>query len=274
MDSKDPSPFLVVHEKPHALLRPFISHYVFRSIRFSPEQTVQKSMPMRLHSSIDFFIGQPFETIECRSGNGVPFERCTVRGPRTTTLYDIRLKDHFKSFTIRFTPTGLYRLTGIPMRRLTNRAVPAPEIEGLPLPAITRQLMQAEDMAGCIRIVEPYLLFCARRSQIVSSLTDAAVRWLTQQPPQGALTRLADHMHVSLRQLERTSLKEIGVGPKTLYRMLRFDRLIRSQIDTPPVKWSSTAYEYGYYDQMHLIRDFRQFLGITPSTFSPADFAF
>lgn len=42
----------------------------------------------------------------------------------------------------------------------------------------------------------------------------------------------------------------------------------------PFANWLAIAYKSGYYDQMHPARDFKQFLGISPADFVPADFAF
>lgn len=263
----------VLREKPHPRLEPFISHYVFRSIHFPQDHCIEKAMPMRINTSIDFFIGDCFETIDCRTGQPVSFERCTIRGPRTRKLYYIRLKSHFISFSIKFKPAGLYRLTGIPMYHFTNRAVPGCLVRQLPLQEMAEKLLFVMDMPGCIRIVEPYLMFLAGKSKSGAFIAEKAARQLIKESSPFSITQLAAESHLSLRQLERVFLKEVGVSPKTLYRMVRFERLLQSRMKTPFIKWSAMAYEFGYYDQMHLIRDFRQFLDITPSAFTPADFA-
>lgn len=273
MNTNLPLSTLVLSEKPHPRLQPFINQYVFRSIHFPQDHYVQKAMPMRISSSLDFFIGDRFETIDCRTGQPVPFERSTIRGPRTHKLYDIRLNGHFISFTIKFRFTGLYRLTGIPMHHFTDHSIPGNYLYQLPLQHIVEKLLYMEDLSDCIKIVEPYLLFLSEKSRFNTPVTEKVARKLTEEKPPLSIAQLAAENHLSLRQLERVFLKEVGVSPKTLYRMLRFDRLLQSQMNASFTKWSATAYEFGYYDQMHLIRDFRKFLGITPSAFIPADFA-
>lgn len=80
------------HRVPHPLLSPFISQYTFRRIDIPTNSYMEKAMPLRLVNSIDFFIGDAFDTIDCRSGENIPFLRCTVRGPRTGKKYLIRLR--------------------------------------------------------------------------------------------------------------------------------------------------------------------------------------
>ena len=112
----------IIQALPHSLLQPFINHYVYRSLYRSPGDYIEKTMPFRPSNSIDFFIGDPFETLDCHTEELSPFKRCTIRGPRTCKKYIIRIQRQFISFTIYFHPTGLYRLLGISMEEFTNKA--------------------------------------------------------------------------------------------------------------------------------------------------------
>jgi AraC-like DNA-binding protein len=63
--------------------------------------------------------------------------------------------------------------------------------------------------------------------------------------------------------LERRFLQDVGVSPKVLCRILRFQQVFRV-VEADPT-WANVAVECGYYDQAHLIRDFRQFAEKTPT---------
>jgi len=63
-----------------------------------------------------------------------------------------------------------------------------------------------------------------------------------------------------LRQRPETARK-----PKTAARLIRFDRVWRHVDRRRPLDWGQVAADTGYADQAHLIRDFRQFTGITPT---------
>jgi AraC-like DNA-binding protein len=264
-----------IHDMPHPLLRPFISQYTFRSIHLPAGNCLEKAMPLRLVNSIDFFIGDAFETIDCHSGDTVPFIRCTVRGPRTGKKYLIRLRGHFASFTIKFHATGMYRLLGIPMDNFRDKAVPGADIGVLALGNLTEQLLYADDISTCIAIAEPYLLRLASgRGVTAPGSTAQVVGQLLQQKGSVSIASLAIASNLSIRQLERNFIKEIGVSPKTYSRMLRFVHLLQNKMTSPHQKWAALAYDADYFDQMHLVKEFKQFLGTTPSSFIPADFAF
>lgn len=265
----------VFHECPHPLLQPFISRYTFRRMDIADSRCVEKAMPLRLVNSIDFFIGDAFDTIDCYSGELMPFLRCTVRGPRTCKKYYIRIRGQFISFTIKFHPAGMYPLLGIPMDNFRDKAVPGGDIDILPFENITEQLLQADGISTCIAVIEPYLLrLAAGRRLPFCGVTTQAVGQLLQQKGNISIADLAKINHLSRRQLERNFIREVGVSPKTYARMLRFLCLLENKINLPDQKWTTLAYNSDYFDQMHLIKEFRKFLDITPSAFRSADFAF
>jgi methylphosphotriester-DNA--protein-cysteine methyltransferase len=63
--------------------------------------------------------------------------------------------------------------------------------------------------------------------------------------------------------------QQVGLGPKTAARLIRFDEVLRRLDERRPLDWGLVAVEAGYADQAHLIRDFRQFTGTTPTEFLP-----
>ncbi|MBA3898201.1 MAG: AraC family transcriptional regulator, partial [Sphingomonadaceae bacterium] len=58
----------------------------------------------------------------------------------------------------------------------------------------------------------------------------------------------------------------VGVGPRSYRRLLRFSRLIQ-KLDTTKPDWAGLAADIGYADQSHLIREFREFAGMTPGDY-------
>jgi transcriptional regulator GlxA family with amidase domain len=79
-----------------------------------------------------------------------------------------------------------------------------------------------------------------------------------------AVEKLAMDAGISSRQLERRFLSDIGVGPKLLGRIIRFQQVFRA-VEQSNSAWAEIALACGYYDQAHLIRDFNQFAQQTPA---------
>ena len=85
---------------------------------------------------------------------------------------------------------------------------------------------------------------------------------------------------ISSRQLERTFRNDVGVPPKVLSRIVRFQRVLR--VASPgatagprscATSWADIAIGCGYTDQAHLIRDFREFAGETPAALMSSEAA-
>lgn len=79
-----------------------------------------------------------------------------------------------------------------------------------------------------------------------------------------SVDQLANDAGISSRQLERRFMREVGVGPKLLGRIIRFQQVFRA-VEYHNAAWAEIAIECGYYDQAHLIRDFNQFAQQTPA---------
>ena len=71
----------------------------------------------------------------------------------------------------------------------------------------------------------------------------------------------------SLRHLERQFRREVGVTAKEFARLSRFHGVVVRLKRGQPPRWSRLAVQAGYHDQSHLVRDFREFGGTTPTAF-------
>ena len=89
-----------------------------------------------------------------------------------------------------------------------------------------------------------------------------AVRLLGRTP--STVADVADRTFVSERQLQRRFAELIGYGPKTLQRVLRFQRFLQ-QLRSPSVNLAGAAALAGYADQAHLSREARRLSGLTPA---------
>jgi AraC-like DNA-binding protein len=85
--------------------------------------------------------------------------------------------------------------------------------------------------------------------------------------PYASVRTVADGLGVSERHLRRLFGRVVGMSPKQFERIARFERALRSARTEPGATWTDIAAATGYYDQAHLIGDFRQISGRTPGDF-------
>jgi transcriptional regulator GlxA family with amidase domain len=77
----------------------------------------------------------------------------------------------------------------------------------------------------------------------------------------------AESAGLSIRQFERRFITQVGLSPKHYARIARFDAALEAKVTAPRRLWTEIAHEFGYYDQMHLVRDFETFAGESPARF-------
>ncbi len=85
-----------------------------------------------------------------------------------------------------------------------------------------------------------------------------------------SVAELAERLGMSSRSLERLSLRAFGFSPKLLLRRQRFSRSLAQFMLDPSLKWISTL-DWHYVDQAHFVRDFRRFMGMSPSSYAALD---
>lgn len=85
---------------------------------------------------------------------------------------------------------------------------------------------------------------------------------------------LAQNANMSMRNFERLFNLVTGIAPKLLCSITRFNHALELKVQNPKMAWTSVAHQSGYFDQMHLIKDFKRFSGDTPKTLLKDTFLF
>lgn len=166
------------------------------------------------------------------------------------------------SVLVRFTPDGASCL-GVPGADLAGQSVALDAL--LPrarVAEVRARLEAAGDVAARVSVVEHFL---AELPYCEDALVRRAIALLDSSIEGGSVSSVASALGLSARQLERRFLARVGVTPKRFAALRRFERVIALARTAP--SWTAAALEAGYYDQSHLIRDFRRFAGTSPGKF-------
>ena len=129
---------------------------------------------------------------------------------------------------------------------------------------INEQMQYITDLEQGKNLVEKFLLNQVKNLKVVLPF-DSALRILLNNDGNMAIEKTASLSCMSLKQFERKCKERIGMNPKTFARILKFSKAYRLHEAFPQLSWTSIAYEAGYFDQMHMIRDFKVFAGVNPS---------
>jgi len=165
---------------------------------------------------------------------------------------------------IRFAPGGSLPFFPVPPGELTNRIAPLNDIARALDRELSGRAYEVRELAEKIGVVETLLIRRMNAKEDRGASLRKAISEIVSSGGQTSVDRLAKDLGVSCRQLERRFVGEVGIGPKLLCRILRFQQVFRA-VEQADKNWARIAADCGYHDQAHLIRDFRQFAGQTPS---------
>ena len=165
---------------------------------------------------------------------------------------------------IGFKPGGMFRLLGIPMNTFINDEIDGADVYGGEISEILEQLNEAAGNKELVTTVESFLISKMKKLKSADPL-DFAIQEIIKQGGNIGMDQIADLSCLSFRQFERKCIDKIGIPPKLYARITRFSKAYRMREVNPDASWTGLAHSAGYYDQMHLIRDFKEFTGVTPS---------
>jgi len=168
---------------------------------------------------------------------------------------------------LNLTPLGMWQLVGVPLCELMNRVVSLDALFGPTARAVEEQLRNTASWDLRFDVLEALLADRLRQSRVPS----AAVQWAWTQivtAPQSTLVaEIARELQWSRRRLTAVFREHVGITPKAAARVVRFDRAVPAVRRGQSVNWSALAWQCGYADQAHLVREFREFSGLSPTAF-------
>jgi AraC-like DNA-binding protein len=168
---------------------------------------------------------------------------------------------------VRLTPLGAHALFGLPMHELTNRVIELDELWGRKWEELRERIWELPSWEQRFDVLDAAIAARAARGREHSPEVAWAWQRLCATHGRARVRALADELGWSHRRLIARFREQIGMPPKTIGRILRFDRaaaLLRG-VEVPGL--AEVAFECGYYDQAHLNRDFRDFAGTTPAEY-------
>lgn len=163
----------------------------------------------------------------------------------------------------RFAPGAAAALVAPPPGELIDRAVALQDL-WRDVPALVDSLASARDDHERIAVLERAL---EQRARTDLELDPAALA-LEQSAGAMRIADLARDAGVSERQLERRFRARVGLTPRMARRIARFLRATRILSRNPDTPWQDLMHACGFYDQPHLIHEFRTFAGVTPAEFA------
>ncbi|URJ36431.1 helix-turn-helix domain-containing protein [Paenibacillus polymyxa] len=170
-------------------------------------------------------------------------------------------------FAVRFFPGGAYYFHGMPTHLFTGGNYRLEDLWPESMAIIGERILEAGDFNERVRIMEEYLnqLLLRRRTSDCNLMKNLLHR-IFVSGGSVEVKELAEREAISERQLNRKFGQWIGISPKKFSEVVRFQSVLHSIQSGGSVDWTELALKHSFFDQAHLIRDFRRFYGDSPLT--------
>lgn len=172
---------------------------------------------------------------------------------------------------VRFNPHAGSAFVKDNIRQLHNQVVSYSDVAGKDVETLRQRLLNTEDWNVRISLVEHFLLTVLSGYQKKSdkrSIVTSVMQELKQDQFFDNIEKVANRYGITSRYLQKLFLQHTGLTPKLYCKINRFQNSLKlvSRKDT---SLTSIAFDCGYFDQSHFIREFKSFTGVTPSGYTP-----
>jgi AraC-like DNA-binding protein len=213
-----------------------------------------------------FNLADPIEPVGT-AGESLTPQLSYIFGPMTTPMR-IRTLGRMEVLGVCFRPARAYPFISYPADELTNRCIRADDIlDSGALRIVERILKDCHMTDERLEILDLHFLHQLEKEVSKDFSTAAAADRIETNRGRVKIYSLAKSVGWSSRQLERRFKERVGMSPKQLCRNVRFKSAFQHLASSRRDPFASTAMDCGYYDQSHMIKDFKHYTGTSPAAF-------
>jgi AraC-like DNA-binding protein len=198
----------------------------------------------------------------------IPLQRTSVFGQKTHAVnYHITPVDS-KIFGIKIKPSGMFLFTKEAFE-IKDLFEDIHSLNNKELIAIEQEIFDAKTIQNKIDIIEGYIVQRLKSSQIDSDLElmRCLLNFIFEHKGNIRFDFLVKHFDLNYKKVERLFMKYVGMSPKSYIRIIRFNACINLSKINKTYSLTELALDNGFFDQSHLIREFKKITSLTPKQF-------
>ncbi|MCP3926709.1 MAG: AraC family transcriptional regulator [Desulfobacterales bacterium] len=245
--------------KPHKALSSYINYYWFLEVNKSNNIFSKEFLTEGFEFSFNF--GDPVE-ISTKNTTFKTVNETSVSGPLTSPMI-VTAEGNVNIFGVCFKPGGAYPFFKYPAHELTNRLVDIRDLWGGN--CLDYNSLRSLTIENRVEYLNNLFLKMIKKKK--DEYINQAIQTIELYKGIITVEILAEYLDVSVRQLERKFKERVGLTPKQLLRSVRFKNAISSVVMNPEIAWADTALKSGYYDQSHMVNEFKYYTGESPSVY-------
>jgi AraC-like DNA-binding protein len=172
---------------------------------------------------------------------------------------------------IQLHPYGAYPFLPVGMRELTNYIFNFHELYGKTGLELEDRIAHTNKVEQKVTLLQDFLIDQLTRLNASQPLVDYVCGSILKSNGRISIKELEAETRYSRRYLSLLFDRHIGISPKTLASITRFQQFQKLWAEKPsPDFYQSSFYNY-YYDQAHFIKEFKRFSGYTPQSYAETE---
>ena len=254
---------MIQFSPPSPPLRSLVQTYVH--LQVVADEPIYRPVPARSAQALEFTLGEPYRVHRCDYASTEIAHPVAIIGSQTFPRVRLEISGNTENFVVVFQPAGMDHLLATRSVEFTNQHFDAHDVLGRTVHQLAAELSDTSTFAGRISVANRF--FESRISgRLHSDHLASVAREILRDRGRVRVTDLADRTGLSLRQFERRFTERIGMTPKMYARIVRFESAVLIKTRSPAASWTAIAHDLGYYDQMHMVHDFRLLSGSRPTS--------
>jgi AraC-like DNA-binding protein len=182
--------------------------------------------------------------------------------------FSVGLEGRGSVVAVKFRPGGFHPFLGAPVSTLTDRVRALDEVFGPAGARLEAEVRACPGVSERIAVLERFLLDRLPDADPLVDTVDGVVQLIAGDRSLTRVETVAERTGLTARTLQRLFVRYVGASPKWVIQRYRLQEAAERLAHEGAGALSRLAFELGYADQAHFIRDFRAIIGMTPTEYA------
>jgi AraC-like DNA-binding protein len=251
---------------PSKELLPYIKHYLF----LKSEGEIVKKLRLFTDGNTGIVFTFKNKLISNYKNHELPdFLPYSFVYGQLSEFKDIYLFGETSLIIIVFQPSGINQLLGIPADNLRDYIIRTEDLFGRQGADLPEKLSEQPNIKDKLTILNGFFIEIIKRRRIPdNSIIQASIKLIIQRKGLVSVNQLVKYTGYTERHIERKFIESIGLNPKMFSNIVKLHSFLKYLKEKPAHNLiTGIAYEAGYTDQSHLVKEFRKYTGMTPKEY-------
>ncbi|MDO1449690.1 helix-turn-helix domain-containing protein [Rhodocytophaga aerolata] len=188
-----------------------------------------------------------------------------IVGQRDASV-SVKLPSYLYQIGIKIKPQAMHCLLNLPATHLSNRLIHTTDLSDASFTHLADKLFAAATEHEQKQWLDAYFHHKLKSPLATDAITGYSIQYITARNGLARMDELKNTLGIDYRTLERRFKTTVGLTPKEFARVIRFKNVYKA-FRNNQAKDKAYFLDWGYYDQSHYIKEFKYFMGNTPTAY-------